>query len=280
MLLGAHPRIATVGEAKVVEWSLCNDEFCSCGARMAECTFWRDVQERLHARGLVLDNGFQAHIRGRQTVADYLVAGEIQCALGEVLRSVALSIWPGASRTLNHLLDCNVALMEAVMEVTGKRIFLDTSKNASRLRYLTKSGYFRVSVIHLIRDGRAAAYSLIRKGVSPQHAAMEWVREHRQAERLQSMLPRDIRWKQVHYERLCADPDATLASLCDFIGIPSPQRSLDFRSWDSHVLGNRLRLGGSSRITLDEKWRTALDGEPLRIVEHVTRDLNQRYGYV
>ncbi len=280
MLLGAHPQLATVGELKVVPWSFRNDESCSCGVAMSQCAFWSDVAKKLDASGMdLISDQFRTHIDNRDTMTARLVAGQVGEHLEETARSAVLQLWPPARKYLKDTLACNIALMQTIMELTGRNVFLDTSKDASRLRYLAKSHRFKISVVHLIRDGRAVAYSLIRKGVDPRTAAKEWLAEHEQAERLRAMNLSDTRWVQVHYEKLCADADGVLASLCDFIGVRAEDRTLDFRSWDSHVLGNRLRLSSGKEISLDERWRRELTEEPLAIVEEITRSTNQRYGY-
>ncbi|MCH8196354.1 MAG: hypothetical protein IIB12_09815 [Chloroflexi bacterium] len=67
--------------------------------------------------------------------------------------------------------------------------------------------------------------------------------------------------------------------MCEFIGVSAEDRTLDFRSWDSHVLGNRLRLSDGKEISLDESWRRELTEDALAIVEAVTAKMNRRYGY-
>ncbi len=280
MLLGAHPQVATVGELKMVPWSFRNDETCSCGVVMRHCGFWKEVADRLRARGMDLTSAqFRTHVRDRRTFTERLVAGQVRGYLGETVRSAILRVRPGAGRFLHEMLACNIAIMHVIAELTERSVFLDTSKDASRLRYLAESGRFRISVLHLIRDGRAVANSLIRKGVDSRLAAQEWVEEHYQAERLRVMNFGATRWVRVHYEKFCADPDGILASVCEFIGVRAADRTLDFRSWDSHVLGNRLRLSDGRGISFDESWRRELTEGPLAIVEAVTAKLNRRYGY-
>ncbi|MCG3128947.1 MAG: hypothetical protein CHACPFDD_03843 [Phycisphaerae bacterium] len=158
-------------------------------------------------------------------------------------------------------------------------VFLDTSKDASRLRYLHESGRFDIYVLHLLRDGRAVAYSMIKKGTPARLAADDWVREHRQAWRLRPRFPAD-RWLAVRYEELCSSPRETMAAICRFVGIAPELAQTDYRGWDSHVLGNRMRLSPGKDIRLDESWRSGLLGPDLRTVERVTRAYNRVLGYV
>lgn len=279
LLLGAHPQIATVGELKWAPETLRKAGPCSCGAPMNQCPFWIAVADRLRLRRVdLLSADVRAHVVHRRTFAEKLVAGQVHEPGLERVRRIALAIWPPAGLLLHELLHVNYEMMGAIQEHMDRPVFLDTSKDASRLRYLSHDKRLRVRVLHLIRDGRAVAYSLIRKGETPQEAAREWAFEHEQAERLRSSL-RPAGWLAVHYEKFCEHPDAELARICAFLGVDPAQRTLDYRSWKSHVIGNRMRLGSDNVIRLDESWKTGLVGETLGVVESMTAAFNRRYGY-
>lgn len=280
LLLGDHPQIATVGELKMASDGYRDDATCSCNRAMNHCPFWREAARRLRAKGLDLTaDSFHTHVGKRRTPFERLLALQVGPPVVEAARSLILQAWPGWRRALSHRIACNESMMETILEMTGRPVFLDTSKDASRLRYLVDSGRFDVSVIYLVRDGRAVACSMMRKGLCARAAAQYWINEHREARRLHDRITTRVRWRQLHYEALCQDPDATVESLCRFIGVPPEQRSLDFSSWDSHILGNRMRLSGVREITLDTSWRERLTGTDLATVQAITTDLNKRFGY-
>lgn len=277
-LLGAHPRIATVGELKVVPASFRDGSDCSCGVLLRECEFWARVNERLREDGLDLaDPAFRTHAGGASKL-DRVVVGQVRGATAELARSAAIAVLPPARRRWTQTIRCNAALMRAILEETGRPMILDTSKDASRLRYLQESGRFDIRVLHLVRDGRAVAWSLIRKGVDSRQAAAEWVSEHEQAARLRAKFGAG-RWLTFQYERLCEDPDSTLAEICRFLGITADAALMQFRSWDSHILGNRMRLSREQGIRLDTSWRAALGGDALAAVEAVVSAMNRKFGY-
>ena len=281
LLLGAHPRIATAGELKMVPWSYRSGEKCSCGAVMDQCAFWQEIARRLRERGFDLgSDDFATHVSARRTFVERLIATQVRGTLGEAARSLFLSAWPPARGRLSHTLACNAALIEAIYEVSGRSVFLDTSKDASRLRYLSDSGRFAIRVLHLVRDGRAVAFSMIKKGLSPRDAARYWVREHEQARRLRARIGSRVGWMEIHYESFCEDPDGNLAAVCEFVGIPPDERRLDFRGWESHILGNRMRLTSGGEITLDTSWQSKLEGASRQVVSAITEPLNRSYGYV
>ena len=54
---------------------------------------------------------------------------------------------------------------------------------------------------------------------------------------------------------------------------------MDLRSVEHNVIGNFMRLDSSSRIEVDERWRSFLTNDELEDFDRVAGDLNRRYGY-
>lgn len=57
MLLGSHPRVATVGELKLSASAMgkISRYRCSCGEFIRQCNFWRKVKKGMAARGFEFD---------------------------------------------------------------------------------------------------------------------------------------------------------------------------------------------------------------------------------
>ena len=83
----------------------------------------------------------------------------------------------------------------------------------------------------------------------------------------------------MRYEDLCTTPDSTLQELFEFLHLDPAQATRDFQSVEHHILGNAMRLTDSSQITLDEKWRRALDQQDVAVFEKLAGDMNRRFGY-
>jgi len=86
-------------------------------------------------------------------------------------------------------------------------------------------------VIHLIRDGRDAALSMLSRGVGPRtlyDAAKEWEGRVKRGRRDGPRVLGASRYLEVHYERLVAEPRATLEHICGFIDEPMDERMLEF----------------------------------------------------
>lgn len=286
-LLGAHPEIATVGEMFIAPAHNTDDYPCSCGEPIGRCAFWRQVSAEMAARGVPFD------IRGAEsslTAASYgplgsrIVWPEPRGPFLEGLRRAALRLMPGVRRELDRRIAINRQLAEVILDLRDGRVFVDASKRPGRALLLRRDPQIDLRVIHLVRDGRAVSRSTIRNlGRTVADGARSWAASLRHSEELRRTLPPE-RWLTVRHEDLCREPRATLARIFGFLGV-SPEHEIgdfqgDFRAGDHHVIGNRMRLSRTSEIRLDERWRSELTPEQLRIVERIAGPELTRYGYV
>jgi hypothetical protein len=279
-LLNAHPAIATIGELKWGEIDL-QSYRCSCGALLVDCSFWKQVEARMHARGLPFDLKRPAtDFRCRERpFFDRVLRARIRGRTFERARDISISVLSAARRALPLARTVNRALIEIILELQRGKAFLDGSKDPVRLRHLFKTGDYNIRVIQIIRDGRAVTYSAVKnKTRTVRSAALEWMRTHIEIGRLSQRLGPD-RLFSVRYEDLCADPGSTIGRICDFLNLPSDVAVPDYRCAEHHILGNRMRLEPSADIRLDTKWRSALSAEDLRNFGRLSGKLNKQYGY-
>ena len=134
-------------------------------------------------------------------------------------------------------------------------------------------------MIYLVRDGRGVTHSYMKHyGVSMRVAALEWQRTHRAIERLLQFLPSGS-WVMIHYEDLCRKVDMTLARIFGHLGLKADSASRDYFSVEHHILGNSMRLGSSSEIRLDEKWKTGLSTTNIGTFDRLAGEMNRKHGY-
>jgi hypothetical protein len=288
MLLGSQSEATTVGEMRAPAVGEPDAYLCSCGSPIRKCEFWREVNQRMAKRGISDFDITQARLSIHDTENKYLHRLLEPLPRGrflETVRTTGLSVSPAWPAHLRNVHQRNSALVEALREITGAKVVVDSSKIALHLKYLLRSPDLRIKIIHLVRDGRAVTMSMLGHGLkrntrqeSVAAAALSWRRNNEAAERVLSELPRS-QWVPLQYEQLCRDPEKTLRSLCQFLGMDANEITLDFRSRQQHVLGNEMRLKSGSDIRLDERWRSGLSGEDLGIFEEVAGDLNRKYGY-
>ncbi|MDP9273376.1 MAG: sulfotransferase [Chloroflexota bacterium] len=271
-LLGQHPDIATISDVSGTRRKGQMETFaCSCGLLMQTCTFWQGIREAMRLRGYDdfrledFELGFDG---GRPQWLSQLRARSLRwTALEELRDRVFLALGSGP-----HLADIgarNLAFAEAVLSETGRQIFVDASKERTRVRFLSRYLHADLRVIHLVRDVRGVVDSTLRHGNQPLtaiQAARRWERTNATIMRNLSAVPAN-RQVTIRYEDLCRDLDGSLATLFGLCGVePMTWMGDDFRT-NQHLLGNPMRLGGRGDVSLDERWRSRLSvAEQCRII--------------
>lgn len=282
-LLANHPRIATVGELKATGIGDVEQYSCSCGALIRACPFWQRVGEEVRARGGVFDlAGFGTHFRFEPPggIANRALGARVRGPLLEAARSLALGVLPGARAELEAILARNRQIIDAVCGIRGTNVFLDGSKDPIRLKYLIESGIWNLKVVYLLRDGRGATNSYMRRYLTRMEgAAREWKKTNEACERVLAKLPASS-WIKIRYEDLCQKQDEALGAILDLVGEKPIPASEDFRRIDHHILGNAMRLRPQGKVEVDQKWRSRLKAEDLAAFDRVAGDMNRRHGYV
>lgn len=282
-LLSTHPQIATIGELTGVIKSEDVDEYrCSCGSRINECEFWHAVASRMSSKGFQFEPArFDTRYElGTHPWIRRLRTGSLRNSELEAIRSSVFRLWPGQIEGLRRIGARNQALVESILEVTGKTVFLDSSKHHMRIKYQLKYTGFDVRVIHLVRDVRGVVNSTLKYSpkLSAQAAAQRWVNGNKNIERQLRLLPED-RSLRIRYEDLCQEVPQTLEILHRFCGVESGLFVEDFWSVPHHIIGNKMRLSNSSEIKLDERWKATLTDEQLSEIARVAETSGQLYGY-
>lgn len=304
MLLNSHPRVCTVGELKITRLGGIASYRCSCQRLILECPFWQGVAQDMAAKGtdFSIEHAGTDVRTGATPYIQRLLAPLHRGPVIEALRDFALSLSPVWRRQLPRIQSVNAALVSSVLKRSGKDVIVDSSKIGIRLKYLLRNPELDVKVVRLIRDGRAVTLTYmdpegfadakdpkLRGGgsgagraderLSVEAAAREWRRSNEEAEAILATLD-ESQWLAIRYEDLCADPDATLNRVFEFLGVGAVERRVAFRDVEHHVVGNGMRLDSSSEIRLDERWKSVLTPQDLQAFDRVAGDLNRRLGYV
>ena len=305
MLLGAQPGACTVGELKATSLGDPDQYRCSCQQPIRQCGFWEKVSAAMAERGCPafdITRAGTSIFEGGSAYVRRLLAPLYRGPMVESVRDLALSLSPAWRKHLRESQRRNLALIESLLSVTEARVVVDSSKVALRLKYLLRIPSLDVRVVRVIRDGRAVSLTYMddwtfADAADPAHrgggsgtrrtpprrsmadAANEWKRSNEASDCLVARLPRS-QWMEVRYEDLCADPESTLRRLAIFLGLNPDRVVLDFRSREQHVIGNGMRMDATSEIRLDERWKSHLSANDLRVFDQVAGDLNRKYGYV
>jgi hypothetical protein len=173
----------------------------------------------------------------------------------------------------------NAAIADAVCSITGKEVFVDSSKTGLQLKYLLESPVLDVKVLRLVRDGRGVALSYrTADGLSVPDAAYAWRRSNEEAETIVEHLSPD-RWFDLRYEDLCRDPEATMQGVFRFVGAEPFALHQAASVEPPHLLGNDKARSSIGDVRLDERWRRVLTSADLQAFDRVAGPLNRRFGY-
>ena len=159
MLLNAHPGIRTAGELKANHLGNVERYRCSCQELIGDCEFWNTVSSEMQIRGQPYD------VRDARISMDSIPDKYVQRLLRplhrglllESVRDFLLSLSPAWRRAYPAWQERNRQLVESICAVSGTSYVADSSKIATRLKYVCRIPGLNVKVVRLVRDGRAVA---------------------------------------------------------------------------------------------------------------------------
>ena len=115
------------------------------------------------------------------------------------------------------------AVLEALVDITGARAFVDTSKTPEYARTLGELPGVELYVLNLVRDPRAVACSWYKRKKSFSGVvknSRDWLRRQQALENWKPELAE--RFMMVRYEDLSSSPRATIESIVNWAGITIP----------------------------------------------------------
>ena len=271
--IGAMEGCVSAGEIRFI-WrrGFAEDQPCGCGEAFGACPFWRAVVD-------VAWGG----MRG----IDVYEALRLQDTVDRWWRipQVGLRPAPGVRRELEAYTSILRPLYDAIAKVSGARVIVDSSKDASHgwvLQRLVPS--IDLSVLHLIRDSRAVAYSLCERTKFDPASGQVWgghglartIAGWTATNALVEALGRttSVPYLRLAYEDFCADPDRALARTARLVGEPAPAplgpEGID-AGVQHQVAGNPVRfVRGSIAIRRDDEWRRSMSATGRRVVTAAT----------
>jgi len=288
LMLGQLPGHCDVGELFYLWQSgVERDLLCACGRPFSGCPFWIEV-------GRVAFGGWdrQGAARFRALQASVDATARIPLILGARLL-------PRFRHRLDEYSQAMTALYEAVRDVSGASVVVDSTKRPSLALILRRWSRVDLRVVHLVRDPRGVVYSWTKavslpagagpraqmKTRSPWQISRRWVTVNLMIAALRRL---GVPMATIRYEDLVRAPAAELAKVAaltgDVTGVPGDFGFLTadgLRLAPSHtVAGGRVRMRtGTMALHLDEEWREQLPGRIRVFVSVVTWPLRSRLGY-
>jgi hypothetical protein len=287
-VLGQLPDSCSVGEiVHLWQRGVLDDEKCGCGLPFSACSFWTAVGRRAFG-------GWDRALGERMTQLQPLVDRT------RFVPQLLAPSRPGLPHAdLAEYVDTYVRLYEAIREVSGRPVVIDSSKHSSLAFCLRTDPRLDLRVVHVVRDSRGVAYSWTKEVRRPESAAADALMPRFSPGRSAAL------WNghnacfallgrlgtpttRLRYEDFVAFPDRTLRQLAGFAGLPVPDGSWDFltdRTVElgvSHtVAGNPMRFRtGPITIRRDDEWRLRLPSGSRILTSALTFPLLARYGYL
>ena len=280
-LLGTHPDIATIGERrkfynKSIKPRTKDNQRCSCGKSFTECEHWNAIKQRVLEKVDVKDlqtNATEFRIYNNRYL-NRLASGWLRRS---ILKKQSPALQPFA-RQLKRLYHFNKVLVQEILDLEGKRVFLDSSKTIDHALYLSQIPEFDLYIIWLARDPRAQVNSALKyNDWSIEQATSRWKKEMARNEKILRKM--NARYTVLRYESLCKDPAKEMVRLLEFTGLDPSKFSLDFRSKEQHIMGNyAMRLGKDTRIVERKDWQEKLSSRQIDIIEQMTRNYREYYS--
>ena len=289
VLLNSHPQIASIGElansiGALFDRGKIDQNYCACGVEIRECPLWRQVQTYCADRGFELDlHDFGTRFAsGMGPTADRVLFGSAAGLISVQIAPTDL-LWqvPAYRRRISQTMQQSAIVAEAVLHVTGKQVFLDSSKSVGRASLLARRGELDFKVIHLARDPRGFVSSGVRHAASDATTAKHsrtWAGVHRAALGLRSYLPDDA-YILVRYEDVCTRSTETFAKLSAFLGVQAVDLLTEVSNTPRHIIGNEMRMRPFAGLRLDERWREDLGPQEIRECMRITGGVSRALGY-
>jgi len=274
LTLGNHSQIECIGElSQLPRLGWAGDHLCACGKTITDCEYWNNVRKTWSG-----STGEDIEV---------LIAGEnrfdrnssfLRLLLENNVQSQAFQKYSSQTK----------ALYEAIQQVSGKPIIVDTSKRVSRAVALSLIDGIDLRLIHLVRDARAVAYSSAKTKRAQQKSwwksAARW-RAINESFHIASRVVGKDKKILIRYEDFIEKPDQTLAKIGHFIGVNLTSISKVLSSGGAlapgHIgIGNGF-LQGEKEIILrpSENWPEKMSIQEQRKVWKITVGRMRLYGY-
>jgi hypothetical protein len=286
MLLGQVPGVFSAGEVREIWLRGCvENRPCGCGAAFADCPFWQAVGERAYGGWTAVD-------------LDDLLATRYSMDRPWGIPRLLTHGSENHNSAVDRYCDALSRLFDAIREVSGADLIVDSSKIASHALLLRRSQHIDIRVVHLVRDSRGVAYSAhkrvekpVTRGAStmlPRHgpfaASMRYSLYNGMADGLRLT---GVPYTRLRYEDLVDDPAQHLNRILAFGQVRAQASSLDFLSGrvatlrSNHMVdGNNVRFNtGIVTLRRDDDWRSGMPRWQRAAVTAVTYPLLSAYGY-
>lgn len=258
------------------------NRLCGCGRHFHDCPVWVAVVHGLTESNPGLDP------------AEIVEARDASARTRQLPNWLLPPLRSRIVRQAGELRDILADTYARIAAVTGAAVVVDSTMSPAYGMLLQSVPGIQLSVLHLIRDPRAVAYSWQKEilqeaedGVSMRRYSVgastaKWVIENLASERL---MPTNGGMRHsVTYEDFTRDPESVVARIVERFdpeAMPPTWSGESLEIKPSHsVWGNPSRFAsGLVAIRSDDRWKRELLAKHRRLVDAMTWGTRQRFGY-
>ena len=161
--------------------------------------------------------------------------------------------------------------------------WIDQTPNNMRRAVTLLDLFPEAKFIHLVRDGRAVAASLIPLEWGPSNilrAAEYWLSKIAPGLAVESSFSEN-QVMRVYYEDLLKQPETTLKNICRFTGIPYEEKMISTRGYKPSAYNQKQHSLVSSGLNTSRvsAWKNKLSVREIEIFEFITGETLKLFGY-
>lgn len=257
-----------------------NNELCGCGQPFRECSFWSEVTATAFGQSLARDLPQILQFRNRLSRFSnipWMVAG-------------STNVFP-RSQAVAYA-QAYVQLVQAISEVSGCRLVVDSSKYPTDLAVLSGFSEIDLRVIHLVRNCHAVVHSWRRTKLRTEihwtqqamprygtvQTALGWKLFNRAITKV--LTDRRLISRVVRYEDLVCEFERVMAELLMWLGCSSLDLSVPFKGKQHSVSGNPCRFQfDPQNIRIDDEWTAKQRWIDRLMVRLLCAGEQRRFGY-
>lgn len=286
-VLGQTSRVATLGEV-VHLWSrgIGKNELCGCGTAFSDCPFWTSVGRRAFGGWAEVDLDRVSALAARVDRQRWIPA-------------TASPLRPrGLDTALREYADLYVRVYDAALAESGAQVAVDSSKHPSLAFALSHTRELDLRILHLVRDSMGVSHSWSKSVLRPEAVSAEdaemkrysapqsagmWMTTNLEVELLRV---RGLPTTRMAYEDFVRQPQLEIGRMWEELDLPGTTPDLVDDDSSIHLTPNHTVAGnpsrfttGSTRLSADTAWTTALPARERRVLGVLTGPLRRRYGY-
>lgn len=285
----------SLGEISTLPIELKKNTFCVCGQPIQRCRFWSEVHHALLKQHLDMYSMSEEALKVPGRKISNCLSGSLKKKIGSNLELIF------ANEEHKNWNDFVTQFYEALFQVSGAQVLVDSSKNVRRALLLKKAlqNKYTVKFLHITRDGRGVVHSYKKT-----HYTVTFPGKKSQVFPGVEVIPATVSSKiyvkvnlrillslllstnptdriRIRYEDLCRNPQKVMTKIANWLQVELPHHDLRyFKEKTHHTVGGNPSRFNSRKIGLPfSEWKKTLSSKELSLFMKNAGWMNRMLGY-